>query len=137
MTDINVDLQQKMIKQREHLEKDIETAKDKFKDNYKSHFLESKRIQKEEVELIVTINELKRELHDKQMAGMVDAFKKGKGGKGGVGAEPKSASKIRDILEQNLSNLIEENNRIEASIKDLEWKVRFMSEKPIPKDFRM
>lgn len=50
------------------MESDIGTAKDKFKDNCTSHFLENKRIQKEEVDLIVAINEFKREFHDKKLA---------------------------------------------------------------------
>ena len=69
MSDINVDKQQRMIKRREQLENDIETAKSKFMENNNAHIMENRRILKEEVDLIVTINELKRELHDKQLVG--------------------------------------------------------------------
>ena len=65
---ITIDQEKLSIEQREYLETCVTTLKDKFENNIKVNKQDTKRMMKEKVDLINAINELKREIHEKEIS---------------------------------------------------------------------
>lgn len=69
---VTIDHNQKLINQREYLETCVSTLKNKFVNNMKVHKQDNRKIMKENVDLIDSINDLKREKKQKEIQRMVN-----------------------------------------------------------------